>query len=398
MKSLSKASLNIHGQPMFKYLDRAKKLEAEGRSMIHMEIGDPDFATPPNIVMAAIRALSQGKTHYTSSWGDLEFRETIRTATYNSRGFLPDLNQVLVLPGANMGIFYAVFCLCDPGTEVLVPDPGFATYYSSIKMCGAIDVHVPLREEHGFRMQAEDVRKLITDKTRLLIVNSPNNPTGAVMTKQELKDIYDLCVEKDIYLYADEIYSRMIYDDYEFTSPSQYDQCKSHVILSNGFSKAFAMTGWRLGALIGPPDVMERMYMLLQTTSSCVSPFIQSAGTEAIQGPQDAVYAMMDQYRERRNVLVSGLNRIPGFSCQMPGGAFYAFPNITGTGLTDVEVCEQLMDQAGVVTVPGSCFGDYGAGHIRLCYATDMHSINSALQRIKIWAEKLWWEENHASM
>lgn len=389
MKKLSTAAKNIDGQPMFKYLDRARKLEQEGRSMIHMEIGEPDFDTPPNITMAAVRALTEGKTHYTSSWGDLEFRETIRSATFNSRGFYPDLDQVLVLPGANNGIFYAVFTLCDPGEEVLVPDPGFATYYSSIKMCGAKAVHVPLSAEHGFRLQAEDVRKRITDKTRLLIINSPSNPTGAVMTREELKEIYDLCVEKDIYLYSDEIYSRMIYDEYEFTSPAQYDQCKSHVILSNGFSKAFAMTGWRLGALVGPAEVMERMAALLQTTSSCVQPFIQSAGIEAIRGPQDAVYKMMQEYKERRDILVSGLNMIPGFSCQTPGGAFYAFPNITGTGLTDEEVCEQLMDKAGVVTVPGSCFGEHGKGHIRLCYATDKGSIMSALKRINEWANKL---------
>ena len=389
MKKLSIAANNIDGQPMFKYLDRARKLEAEGRSMIHMEIGDPDFGTPPNITMAAIRALTEGKTHYTSSWGDVEFREEIRTATYKSRGFMPDLNQVLVVPGANVGIYYAVFCLCDPGEEVLVPDPGFATYYSSIKMCGVDAVRVPLKEEHGFRMQAADVRERITDKTRLLILNSPNNPTGAVMTKEELKAIYDLCVERDIYLYSDEIYSRMIYDDYDFSSPAQYDQCKSHVILSNGFSKAFAMTGWRLGALIGPTEVMDRMAALLQTTSSCVSSFIQSAGTEAIRGPQDVVYTMMNEYKNRRDILVAGLNQVPGFTCQNPGGAFYVFPNITGTGLTDVEVCEQLMDQAGVVTVPGSCFGEHGVGHIRLCYATDKYSIISAIKRIKQWADKL---------
>jgi aspartate/methionine/tyrosine aminotransferase len=339
--------------------------------------------------MAAVRALTEGKTHYTSSWGDLEFRETIRTATFKSRGFMPDLNQVLVLPGANAGIFYAVFCLCDPDTEVLVPDPGFATYYSSIKMCGVNAVQVPLKEEHGFRMQADDVRALITDKTRLLIINSPNNPTGAVMTREELKDIYDLCVEKDIYLYSDEIYSRMIYDDYDFSSPSQYDQCKSHVILSNGFSKAFAMTGWRLGALVGPADVMDRMAALLQTTSSCVSSFIQSAGVEAIRGSQDAVYKMMSEYHHRRDILVTGLNSIKGFSCQTPGGAFYVFPNITGTGLNDIEVCERLMDEAGVVSVPGSCFGEHGSGHIRLCYATDKNSIISAINRIKQWAENL---------
>jgi aspartate aminotransferase len=388
MKSFSKVAQNIAGQPMFKYLDRAKRLELEGRSMIHLEIGDPDFNTPSNVTLAAIRALSQGQTHYTSSWGDLSFRESIRQATYQSRGFFPDLNQVLVTPGANIGIFYAVYVLCDPDTEVLIPDPGFATYINTIKMCGATPIGVPLKAEHGFRMQAADVRKMITDRTRLLIINSPNNPTGAVMTKEELKAIYDLCVEKDIYLYSDEIYSRMIYDDYEFTSPSQYDQCRSHVILSNGFSKAFAMTGWRLGALIGPPELMEKMAALLETTSSCVSPFIQAAGQEAIQGPQTLVYEMMSRYKERRDLLVSGLNEIPGFSCQIPGGAFYAFPNVQGTGLNDVEVCEQLMDRTGVVTIPGSCFGQQGSGHIRVCYAQDKHTIMSALKRIKEWAIK----------
>jgi len=388
MKSFSRVAQNIEGQPMFKYLDRAKKLELEGRSMIHLEIGDPDFSTPANVTLAAIRALSQGQTHYTSSWGDLSFRESIRQATYQSRGFFPDLNQILVTPGANIGIFYAVYVLCDPGTEVLIPDPGFATYINTIKMCGATPIGVPLKAEHGFRMQADDVRKMITDRTRLLIINSPNNPTGAVMTKQELRDIYDLCVEKDIYLYSDEIYSRMIYDDYEFTSPSQYDQCRNHVILSNGFSKAFAMTGWRLGALIGPHEVMKKMAALLETTSSCVSPFIQAAGQEAIQGPQTLVYEMMRQYKERRDMLVSGLNEIPGFDCQLPGGAFYAFPDIQGTGLTDVEVSEQLMDRAGVVTIPGSCFGKQGSGHIRVCYAQDKNTIMSALKRIKEWATK----------
>lgn len=388
MKSLSKAALNIDGQPMFKYLDKGRELKAQGRSMIHMEIGDPDFDTPANITMAAIKSLSKGRTHYTSSWGETDFREAIRVATYNSRGFMPDLDQVLVIPGANVGIFYAVFALCDPGTEVLVPDPGFAAYYSNIKMCGANAVRVPLREENGFRMQAGDVRNLITDNTRLLIINSPNNPTGAVMTKEELKDIYDLCVEKDIYLYSDEIYSRMIYDEYEFTSPAQYDKCRSHVILSNGFSKAFAMTGWRLGSLIGPKEVIDRMAALLQTTASCVSPFLQDAGVEAISGSQDAVYNMMAEYKKRRDILVQGLNKIPGFTCHTPGGAFYAFPNITGTGLTDIEVCEQLMDRTGVITLPGSCFGEYGAGYIRLCYATSIDNIESALKRIKQWTLK----------
>jgi aspartate/methionine/tyrosine aminotransferase len=389
MKNLSKVASNIDGQPMFKYLDKAKKLEADGKSMIHMEIGDPDFNTPDNIINAAINSLQNGGTHYCSSFGLPDFRQTIVDATKRSRGFAPDLDQVLVTPGANIGMFYAIYCLVDPGYEVIVPDPGFATYYSTIKMCGAIPVRVPLKEENKFRMNPEDVANAITDKTRLIIINSPHNPTGSVMTPEEIKAIYDLAKEKDIYLYSDEIYSRMNYST--FSSPGIYDHCKEHVIVSNGFSKAFAMTGWRLGTMIGPSVVIERMAALLQTTSSCVSPFIQAAGKEAIDGPQDSVYNMMEEYKSRRDLLVDGLNKIPGFDCLTPGGAFYVFPNITKTGLTSEEVCNALLD-AGVVTLPGDCFGEYGKGYLRLCYATSKNDINEALKRINDWAT------NHASL
>lgn len=385
MKSLSRIANNIDGQPMFRYLDRARQLEAQGRSMIHMEIGDPDFNTPRNVVLAAINSLTMGRHHYTSSLGDLEFRKSVQLATYRSRHFKPDLDQILITPGANIGIFYAVYCLVDPGMEVIVPDPGFATYYSTIKMCGATAVRVPLKESNEFRMSPSDIEAAITDRTRLIIINSPHNPTGSVLTAQEIQDIYDICVRHDLYLYSDEIYSRMNYDPAGFSSPSVLDACRDRVILSNGFSKAFAMTGWRLGAMIGPGAVIDRMAALLQTTSSCVAPFIQDAGREAIEGPQDEVYAMMQEYRERRDLLVAGLNKIYGFKCLTPGGAFYVFPNITGTGLTSDEVCEQLMD-AGVVTLPGNCFGEYGEGYIRLCYATSKINIQEALARIERWA------------
>lgn len=391
MKKLSTIAGNIDGQPMFKYLDRAKKLEAQGKSMIHMEIGDPDFNTPENVITAAVNSLKNGFTHYCSSFGMPDFRQTIIDATKKSRGFAPDLDQVLVTPGANIGIFYAIYCLVDPGYEVIVPDPGFATYYSTIKMCGAIPVRVPLKEENKFRMNPDDVANAITDKTRLIIINSPHNPTGSVMTPEEIKAIYEIAKEKDIYLYSDEIYSRMNYNRSTFSSPGTYDHCKEHVIISNGFSKAFAMTGWRLGTMIGPSIVIERMAALLQTTSSCVSPFIQIAGKEAIDGPQDSVYNMMEEYKSRRDLLVDGLNKIPGFECLSPGGAFYVFPNITKTGLTSEEVCNALLD-AGVVTLPGDCFGEYGNGYLRLCYATSKKDINEALKRINDWAI------SHASM
>jgi aspartate/methionine/tyrosine aminotransferase len=382
MKKLSQVTTNIDGQPMFKYLDRAKALEAQGRHMIHMEIGEPDFDTPSNVTWAAVQSLAAGETHYGSSYGLLDFREAIRDATERSRGFRPDLNQVLVTPGANVAIFYAVYCLVDPGYEVIVPDPGFSTYYSNIKMCGAVPVRVPLKEENEFRMNPDDIESAITDKTRLIIINSPQNPTGSVLTTDEVKRIYEIAKKYDIYVYSDEIYARMNYDPVGFSSPSIYDHCKEHVILSNGFSKAFAMTGWRLGTLIGPADVIERMAALLQTTSSCVSPFIQRAGIEAIYGSQEAVNVMMTEYKARRDLLVNGLNRIKGIECLSPGGAFYVFPNIKNTGMTSDQVVEALMD-AGVVTLPGHCFGEHGEGYIRLCYATSRANIQIALDRIQ---------------
>lgn len=387
MKNLSQTSKRIDGQPMFKVLDKAKQLELQGRDMVHMEIGDPDFGTPSNITSAAVKSLLDEETHYCSSYGLLEFREAIRNTTHKSRGFLPDLDQVLVTPGANIGIFYAVYCLVDPGYEVIVPDPGFPTYYSNIKMCGAVPVRVPLREENEFRMNPRDIESAITDKTRLIIINSPHNPTGSMMTPDEIEQVYKIAEKYDIYLYSDEIYARMNYEKSSFSTPSIYDKCKERVILSNGFSKAFAMTGWRLGTLIGPADVIERMAILLQTTSSCVSPFIQRAGLEAISGNQDKVYMMMDEYQSRRDLLVNGLNRISGFKCLTPGGAFYVFPNIKETGLTSDEVCDQLLEE-GVVTLPGNCFGEYGEGYIRLCYAQSKEKIELALKRIEQWSVK----------
>jgi len=382
MKSLSKVSSKIDGQPMFKYLDKARAPEAQGRHLIHMELGEPDFDTPKNVTFAAIKALAAGDTHYESSFGMLDFREAIRNATERSRGFKPDLNQVLVTPGANIAIYYAIFCLVDPGCEVIVPDPGFPTYYSNIKMCGAVPVRVPLKEENQFRMNPDDIEAAITSKTRLIIINSPQNPTGSVLTTDEIKRIYEIAKKHDIYIYSDEIYARMNYDPVGFSSPSIYDHCKEHVILSNGFSKAFAMTGWRLGTVIAPAAVIERMAALLQTTSSCVSPFLQRAGIEAITGSQEAVNNMMAEYQQRRDLLVDGLNRIKGVTCVKPGGAFYVFPNIKGTGKTSDQIVEILLD-AGVVTLPGHCFGEHGEGYLRMVYANSRENIQTALDRMQ---------------
>ena len=388
MKELSKVSLNIDGQPMFKILEKVKNLEAEGKKIIHFEIGDPDFQTPTNITNVAIDALKNNYTHYTSSFGLMEFREKICETTKKSRGFKPNIEQVLVTPGANIAIYYAVLCLVDPGCEVIVPDPGFPTYYSVIKLCGAIPVRVQLKEENHFRMNPKDIEEKITDKTRLIIINSPQNPTGSVLTKEELQDIYQIAKKYDVYLYSDEIYARMIYDD-KFNSPSIHDQCKERVIISNGFSKSFAMTGWRLGAVIAPANVIERMAMLLQTTSSCVSPFIQKAGIEAISGDQSSVSVMLKEYELRRNILVDGLNAIPNIKCLKPGGAFYVYANIKNIGMTSEQLSNYLLDDAGVAVLPGTNFGCFGEGYIRLCYATSKDNIIEGIKRIKTSINKL---------
>ena len=382
MREISNNALNIEGQPMFKVIDKVKRLEAQGKNIVHLEIGDPDFGTPQNIIDAAKSSLDRGETHYVSSWGMTDFVETIQQTTKRSRGFLPDVDQVLVTPSANIAIFYAVFCLSNPGQEVLVPDPGFPTYLSAIRMCGAVPVPFPLYEKNAFRMRAADIEPLITDKTRLLIINSPQNPTGAITEPEAIREIYELAVKYDLYVYSDEIYSRMVYGEKSFFSIASLDKCQERVILSNGFSKAFAMTGWRLGALVMPPEVAERMMLLLQTTSSCVAPFIQRAGIEAINGDQSAVQVMMDEYQTRRDLLVDGLNQIPGISCHLPGGAFYAFPKISSFGMTSEIFTDVMLERAGVAMLAGSCFGNQGEGFVRLCYATSRANITEAISRI----------------
>jgi len=389
MKGLSQNAKKIDGQPMFQLMDDIKKLEQKGKKIIHFEIGDPDFQTPKNIIQASYHAMTNGYTHYISSYGLEEFRVQICNTTKISRGFRPHVSQVLVTPGANIAIFYAISCLVDPGMEIIVPDPGFPTYYSTIKMCNAIPVRIQLKEKNNFRMSPKDIESKITSKTRLIIINSPQNPTGSVMTPDELKQTYEIAKKYDLYLYSDEIYARMIYDNSKFHSPSIYDKCKERVIISNGFSKSFAMTGWRLGAVIGPKEVIEKMNLLLQTTSSCVSPFIQKAGIEAISGNQKKIEQMMKEYEKRRNILVDGLNSIENIDCLKPGGAFYVFANIKKTGKSSEEISNYLLKHAGVAVLPGTNFGKYGEGYIRLCYATSLENITEGIQRISKYMRKI---------
>ena len=379
---LSKITHKIEGQPMFKVLDKVKKLEQQGKNIIHFELGDPDFDTPRHIIEAAYSSMKNGETHYTSSMGLPDMREAVRQATLISRKFEPSVDQVLITPGANIIIYLAVKCLVNPGEEVIVPDPGFPTYYSVIKFCDVIPIRIPLREENKFRMNPEDVKKAITSKTKLIIINSPNNPTGSVMTPQELDEIYKIAEENGVYLFSDEIYSRMMYGETKFHSPSSNDFCKHTTIIANGFSKSFAMTGWRLGVAIGPEEVIEKMGLLIQTLSSCVPPFIQRAGIAAIQEDQTEIREMMKIYEKRKNLLVDGLNRIPGISCLENEGAFYVFPNITKTGMTSEEFADFALEKADVALLPGTNFGKYGQGYVRLTYATGIENIKEGLIRI----------------
>lgn len=386
---ISDAAKQLKGQPMFKVLSRIKEMERNGVDVVHFEIGDPDFGTPQNIVDAACSALQSGFTHYTDSLGDFDFRKAICENNQITRGFKPNINQVLVAPGANILIYYAVRCLVNPGDEVIIPDPYFPTYTSVFDFCGVNAIKVPLLEKNGFRMNPEDVREKITSKTRMIIINSPHNPTGSIMLPSELEAIGRFAIENRIYLFSDEIYSRMNYGETPFYSPSILDECKERIIVANGFSKSFAMTGWRLGTCIGPEKVIEKMGLLLQTTSSCVSPFIQKAGLEAIQGSQSDIKKMMDTYKERRDILVDGLNTIAGINCIKPSGAFYVFPNISGTGLSSQAFAELILERAHVGLLPGNDFGDAGEGFIRICYATSKDRIIEGIRRIKYYVENI---------
>ena len=385
MKRLSDAACRLEGQKMFQILARANELERQGKEILHFELGDPDFNTPQNIVEAACKSLKEGETHYAPSSGLLELKMGAADVTVRSRGFKPDLDQLLVTAGANVQIYYAVASAVNPGEEAIVPDPGFVSYFSILKFVGANPVRVPLFEKNEFKLNPNDVEKAITDKTRMIIINSPSNPTGAVMTENEIKRIYEIAKKNDVYLLSDEIYARMVYKEANTNhfSPSRYDSCRERTIVINGFSKSYAMTGWRLGVVTGPSDLISKMGLLLETTSSCVSPFIQKAGLEALYGDKEPVAKMMDEFRQRRDVIVEGLNSLPGVTCIKPKGAFYAFPNITKTGLTSEEFAERMLNEAGVALAPGPIFGENGEGYVRMCYCNSMENIKKAIGKMK---------------
>jgi len=385
MRRFSDNAMRLEGQKMFQVLARTKELERQGREIIHFEIGDPDHDTPEHIVDAVYDSLRKGCTHYTTSSGLVEYREVAAEVTNRSRGFKPNINQILVTPGANVQIFYAVACAVNPGEEVIISDPAFVSYNSIIRFLGVRPVKVPLYENNQFRLDPADVEKAITNKTRMIIINSPHNPTGSVMTEEEMKRIYEIADKHDLYLVSDEVYARMIYKDAvtRFSSPSRYDHCKVRTIVVHSFSKSYAMTGWRIGAVTGPEDIIAKMGLLLETTTSCVSPFIQEAAISALTGSQRPIDDMVEQFRMRRDLIVEGLNSLPGISCIKPQGAFYTFPNIKGTGLASEQFANLLLEKAGVAVCPGNYFGEHGEGYVRFCYANSIENINKGIEKMR---------------
>ena len=382
MVDLSKGAERIYGEAAFEVLAKAQELERQGKDILHFEIGEPDMETPDNIVNAGIKAIKNKKTHYTPSIGILELRKAVQDEIEKTRGYRPDLEQVVITPGLKPGIFFSMLAVVNPGDEVIYQDPGYPTYGSVSSFLGAKGVLIPLLEENEFRMNPDDIKAKITKKTKLIIVNSPQNPTGSVMTESELEDLALLAEENDIFVVSDEIYSKMTYETEHFT-PTSRDKAKERTVLLDGFSKYFAMTGWRLGFMIAPVKMAERLQDFLVSAVSCTAAFTQWAGIEALTGNQGFITDMMKRFKEKRDKIVKGLNSISGFSCLSPKGAFYTFPNIKETGMTSQECADHLLYNAGIACLPGTAFGPYGEGYLRFSYANTLENIDLAIKRIK---------------
>lgn len=382
MAQLSKGASKIYGEAAFEVLAKAQALERQGKSIFHFEIGEPDMETPENIANAGIRAIQEKKTHYVPSIGLLELRKAVQDEVEKTRGYRPDLKQIVITPGLKPGIFFSMLSIVNSGDEVIYQDPGYPTYGSVTSFLGAKSILVPLLEENEFRMNPDDIKERITEKTKLIIVNSPQNPTGSVMTKSELEDIAGLAEEHDLYVVSDEIYSKMTYDTKHYT-PTGGDEAKERTVLLDGFSKYYAMTGWRLGYMVVPCKMADRLQNFLVSAVSCTAAFTQWAGVEALTGDQSFIPEMMARFKEKRDRIVKGLNSIPGFTCLSPKGAFYAFPNITGTDMTSQECADHLLYKAGVAVLPGTAFGPYGEGYLRFSYATILENIDAAIKRIR---------------
>lgn len=386
---LARCMERLGTETAFEVLARARALEAQGRDIIHLEIGEPDFTTPANIIEAAVAALRRGETHYTPSAGIPALREAIAHEITATRGIPVSPDEVVVTPGGKPIMFFTILALGEPGCEIIYPNPGFPIYESMINFVGATPVPIPLREEKQFSFDVQELIDKITPKTRLIILNSPHNPTGGVLSKSDLKAIADaVLAHDDLMVLSDEIYCRILYEG-EFASITANPGMKERTIILDGFSKTYAMTGWRLGYGVMPKELAAHISRLMTNSNSCTSSATQYAGIEALKGPQDESYKMVAAFKERRDVIVDGLNKIPGIRCVRPKGAFYVFPNITGTGMKSKPFADYLLDTAGVAALSGTSFGAYGEGFIRLSYANSVENIRKALERIADAVDKL---------
>jgi aspartate/methionine/tyrosine aminotransferase len=371
----------------FEVLNRARQLEKQGKEIIHLEIGEPDFDTPANVIEAGVSALHKGWTHYGPPAGLPDLRQTIADYVSRTRKVSVSSDEVVVVPGGKPIIFFTILALIDAGDEVIYPNPGFPIYESMIKYSLGKAIPIPLREERDFSVDVKELASLITDRTKLIILNSPHNPTGGVLTRKDIFEVAEAIGDRNILVLSDEIYSRLIYDGEHFSIMS-VPGFKERTILLDGFSKTYAMTGWRLGYGVMRPDLAVHISRLVINSNSCTASFTQIAGIEALRGDQSSVEEMSAEFRRRRDAFVAGLNKIKGFSCRTPKGAFYTFPNITKTGWTSKKLADALLEQAGVACLSGTAFGEYGEGYLRFSVANSLENLNKALGRIEDWVGK----------
>jgi len=389
MRPLASRMSRLGTETAFEVLAKARALEAQGRDIVHLEIGEPDFDTPPAIVAAGVAALERGETHYTPSAGVIELREAIALYLRERRGVRTEPDQVIVTPGAKPIMFYALLALLDEGDEAIYPDPGFPIYSSMIDFAGARGVPLPLRETNGFQPDLDELRRLVTSRTKVLVLNSPNNPTGSVLSPEAIRDIAAIARERDLWVLTDEIYGELVYDG-EHRSIAVEEDMAERTVLLDGFSKTFAMTGWRLGYGVFPRSLVEPVAKLVTNSVSCTATFVQRAGTVALTSRPPEVDRMIAEFRRRRDAVVKGLNAVHGITCRTPQGAFYVFPNVRGLGLgSSAEVADRLLNEAGVATLAGTCFGAAGEGYLRLSYANSLPNLEKAVSRIADWSSRL---------
>jgi aspartate/methionine/tyrosine aminotransferase len=382
---LARRMSRLGTETAFEVLNKARALERQGKNIIHLEIGEPDFDTPPNVVEAGVDALRKGWTHYGPSAGLPELRQTIAEYVSQTRGVRVTSEEVVVVPGGKPIIFFSILALIDEGDEVIYPNPGFPIYESMVNYVGGRAVPIRLHEERDFSLDLDELAALIHDRTRLIILNSPQNPTGGVLDRKEIEHIARAIGDRNILVLSDEIYSRLVFDGGEHFSIMSVPGMQERTILLDGFSKTYAMTGWRMGYGVMRADLAAHITRLMTNSNSCTASFTQVAGVEAIRGDQTSVDGMREEFQRRRDVFVAGLNQIKGFSCRMPRGAFYVFPNITATGWRSKRLADALLEQAGVAALSGTAFGAFGEGYLRFSVANSLENLRRALERIGEW-------------